>query len=426
MTAPRPEQALLARLVDEATIESEPIDEIRADLAVFGIDPAGSVRLARRLAAGAASPAGQLLGRITEAESLDEELRRLEQADIAQVREQLPSGDSAAAVAHAHRASGRDSNVVGLRRGRSRRLTYALSGLAAALAASLVFYVGVSQNQHQQQQLARLETDAVAPTADKLALAPTEPTASIPGATLRKKESFDEPSQPATVAAAPAGAADAEAPGPASSPTLASDNVQARMEPAASAPEPLAERRAADVETSEAKSSEVASGAAAEAEATDGARSVERSAAVQLGDRKSGEATEIDQGLFLGGATEETQGDELRGDMSANAIMPPLGIDRPVVALLVVDPKLLPAGYRQDQFSMGNLANRLVEARRLAAGAPIAALVTLQYSDGNRDAVVLQQRTPEQPRQNQQTDIVADQTAAGATFDYEVRLLDRR
>lgn len=423
MSASRPLQELLARLVDEAAIESEPIEEVRADLAPFGIDPAGSIRMARRLAAGAASPAGKLLGRIAESESLDDELRHLEQADIAKVRGQLPSGDAAAAIAHAHRASGRDSKVVGLRRRRSRRLTYGLSGLAAALAASLVFYVGLSQH---RQDFSRVESGAAAPAppTDKVARTPPAPATNAPDATLRKTENFEEPSQPGPVASAPAAVADAETTAPASPPTLASDDLQARLAPAASAPEPLADQPATDTETSEAKISEIASGTAPEGEATGGAKSLEQSAAVQAGDRERAEAPEMDQQLVLGGAV-DAQRDELRGDMSANVIAPPFGIEQPVLALLVVDPKLLPAGYRQEQFSTGALAARLTDARRQAAGRRIVALVTLRYAEGVRDALVMQGIGPDSSEKTNGL-AVTSQKAAQESSGYQVELLDRR
>lgn len=420
MTAPRPVQALLARLVDEAAIESEPIEEIRADLAVFGIDPGGSIRLARRLAAGAASPADELLDRIAESESLDDELRRLEQADIAQVRGQLPSGDAATAIAHAHRASGRAANVVGLRRRRSRRLTYGLSGMAAALAASLVLYVGLSQH---RQEFSRFDLGPSAPSqpASESLQAQAKPAATEADKVLSKQSTSENSLQPATVPAAPAAVAEAEAPVPTSS-RLASDDVQARMAPAASAPEPLAERRASDNGTSESKGLETASGIAAAREATDAANSPEQSVAEQFA--KSFEREEPN--LVVGGGG-EWDFDRLRGDMSANVIAPAFGIDRPVVALLVIDSTLIPAGLSQDQYPVGGLAARMMDARELAAGRPIVALVTYRFEDGTRDAVVLRNDLREQSRDAQEFAIATDEPdAASPPAVYKVELLDRR
>ena len=53
MSAARADNAardLLARLTDEAELESVPLDEVRADLALLGIDPERAIRFGRRLA----------------------------------------------------------------------------------------------------------------------------------------------------------------------------------------------------------------------------------------------------------------------------------------------------------------------------------------------------------------------------------------
>jgi len=190
---------LLALLVDEQAIETEPIAEVRADLAALGLDPARVTGSARRLATGASSPAVALLGRIAEAEESDDEIRRLEHADIAAVRQSLEEGATAATIANAQRAAGRDSKVVPLRRRRSRRMLYGLCGVAAALAASLVLIVGLSTRQFSRP--ARME-------------APAEPTSIVA-------------SQPVT---------------------SETDSLQARMAPAGNGPAQSAEQVAADAE----------------------------------------------------------------------------------------------------------------------------------------------------------------------------------
>ena len=126
MTTDAPARRLLALLTDEQAIETEPIAEVRADLAALGLDPSRAIASARRFAAGAASPAVALLGRIAKAEESDDEIRRLEHGEITAVRRGLEEGTTAATIANAQRVAGRDSNVVGLRRRRSRRLLYGL------------------------------------------------------------------------------------------------------------------------------------------------------------------------------------------------------------------------------------------------------------------------------------------------------------
>jgi hypothetical protein len=134
---------LLALLSDEPDIESAPLAEVRADLAALGLDPARSIALGRSLAAKAASPQAILLRRIAISEEGDDDIHRLERAAIGDIHQRLPFGTTGAAVATAQRAAGRDSNLVGLRRRRARRLLYGLSAAAATLAASVILVVGL-------------------------------------------------------------------------------------------------------------------------------------------------------------------------------------------------------------------------------------------------------------------------------------------
>jgi hypothetical protein len=95
-------------LYREKTIETLPIDEVRADLARLGVDPAPLVTLARRLADGSiANPAVALLRQLEQAEAIDAEIAALEQAPIARVLTSLEAGRSAPAPVQADaRASG--------------------------------------------------------------------------------------------------------------------------------------------------------------------------------------------------------------------------------------------------------------------------------------------------------------------------------
>src|SRR5262249_34314930 len=162
VTSDAPARRLLAGLVDEEALETEPIAEVRADLAALGVDPACAVALARRLAAGEATPAAALLGKIAAAEDDDDRIARLERADAVSGRPRLGEGRAGAAIANAQRAAGGKSNIAGLRRRRPRRLLYGLGGVAAALAASAVFYIGLSSNQFERtardDKTARLQT----------------------------------------------------------------------------------------------------------------------------------------------------------------------------------------------------------------------------------------------------------------------------
>jgi hypothetical protein len=367
---------LLALLVDERAIETEPIAEVRADLAALGLDPAHGIASARRLAAGAPSPAVALLGRIAEAEESDDEIRRLEQADIATVRRSLDRGALVATIASAQRAAGRDSNVVGLRRRRSRRLLYGLCGVAAALAASLVLVVGMSGR----------------------------PPLPMPA----MKDS-----------AGPAGTLASQ---PVASPA---DSLQSRMQPAGNGPAEPAQQEAAarpatpppaaDAETttrakSEADESKV-SQAASQPESQPADAPPQTSGSVTLGDRAGQSNTE-----------------ELRGGALENQVAGPFGLNHPVAALLIVDPNLVPADMKQENYPTGDLRARLGDARRLAGGRPIAALVTLQLADRPADAMVIAGPANEQLMLRRDLDKTATSSASATSAgeDYDVVLLDRR
>jgi hypothetical protein len=378
MTMDAPARRLLALLLEEQAIETEPIADVRADLAALGLDPVRAVAAARRMAAGAASPAVALLGRIAEAEASDDEIRRLEQADIASVRRSLEEGATVAAIAKAQRASGRASNVVGLRRRRSRRLLYGLCGVAAALAASLVLMVRIPSF-------------------------------------FEETFSHGLPEQPA----APASTAGLQ------SATNETGNLQARMAPAANGSTQTSQqtvslsappRASADAETT--------TRAKSEADEKDVLQAASQPAS-ELADAPAQTA-----GSVSTGAAGQSNTEELRGDASANRIAEPFGLDRPIAALLIVDPKLVPADLKQENYPAGDLLARLGDARRLAGDRPIAALVTLRLADRTADAVVIAGAPAESEVLRRDLDkaapVASPASPAAAGGGYDVILLDRR
>ncbi len=374
MTSDAQARRLLALLVDEQAIETEPIAEVRADLAALGLDPARAIASARRLAAGAVSPAVALLGRIAEAEESDDEIRRLEQADIAAVRQQLDAGSAAVAVADAQRAAGRDSRVVPLRRRRSRRLIYGLSGLAAALAASLVLIVGLSTRQFSHP--ARME-------------APAESTSIVA-------------SQPVT---------------------RATDNLQARLQPAGNGPAQSPEQEAPlPAPPQQSADAETAARAKSEADQSKAARIAGQP------ESKLADAPPQTTGSVTADAAGQSNAEELRGDALANQIAAPFGLNRPVAALLIVDPKLVPSDLKQENYPTGGLLARLGDARRLAGDAPIAALVTLQLAGRTVDAAVITRAAGEPQIRRLESKKMAAPSASptSAGGGYGVILLDRR
>jgi hypothetical protein len=316
-----PARRLLAALVDEQALETEPIGEVRADLAALGIDPSRTIALSGRLAAGTASPAAALLHRIAESEEGDDELRQVERAAVADVREHLPAGATAAAIASAQRAAGRDSNVVGLRRRRARRFLYGMSGVAAALAASLVLYVGLSTQPVPYppgQQAAER----------RVTLSDTE---AEEGARFRR-ESDQAIGDSARSAAEPVPAT----PQLKSSEDVSGDRLQALNQPAASGAQTLS------------------------APPSEGA------------------------GLTAG----------LRDEAQVAADLRRLAAEDRIAAFLVVTPDLLPDELKQADYPSGDLPGRLDEARRVAAGRPVAALATLHEADRSYDAAIVAHWAP--------------------------------
>ena len=375
MTLDAPARRLLGLLVDEEVLETEPIAELRADLAALGLDPARAIAGARRVAAGAASPAVALLGRIAEAEESDEEIRRLERADIASVRRNLEEGATATAIANAQRSAGGDSNVVGLRPRRSRRLLYGLCGVAAALAASLVLVVGMSGRQpfttgHLQQPVA-------------------------PTSTVSSQPAIDE-----------------------------TDNLQARVAPAGNGPARLAEQQTA-VPAAPSPSADAEAAARAKSEADDVKKKsdIATQPVAEMADAPSQTAATATAGAAGQASTEERPGQAL-----ANRTALPFGLNRPIAALLIVDPKLVPANLKQENYPAGDLLARLDDARRLAGERAVAALVTLQLADRTVDAVVVAGAAKQQDmlRRDLGKTVAPSAEPAAASGDYDIILLDRR
>jgi hypothetical protein len=409
---------LLARLVDEQAIETEPIAEIRADLAALGADLARAVALARRLATGPVSPAVALLGKIAEAEEGDDEIAGLERSEVASVRGRVGEGMAAAAIANAQRAAGGESNVAELHRRRPRRLLYGLAGIAAALAASIVFYVGLSPTQFDREahddKTSALQSAAgtgrSATNETGAAQAPTTPPASEPYATAKDLHAQASPAEPAPA-------------------TGATDSLQARMAPAANGPAQPAQEEAAQSLRQEGTPPAPQKPADAEARAKaelDKQTNVanQPTSLADAPPQPAGSATLSTTGQFTGTAG-QSNAQQLIGGAQQNQIAAPFGLDRPVTALLIVDPKLVPSGLRQEAYPTGDLPGRLGDARRLAGDLPIAALVTLQLADRTADAVILAGATDELALRR---DLDKDKTAplASAAPGYDVVPLDRR
>jgi hypothetical protein len=141
---PNPAERLLSMLEEAGAVEALPVAEVHEELAVLGIDPARSVAFAKSLARDGGSPGGRLMGALLAGEEEDEEIARIESADIEEVRARVHHGAAAGIAAEARRKAGIDDNVVGLgtkRRKRRRLIVWGgpLAGIAASLLVVAVF-----------------------------------------------------------------------------------------------------------------------------------------------------------------------------------------------------------------------------------------------------------------------------------------------
>ncbi len=190
---PTPAERLLALLEDEPALETLPADDVRAGLDAVGVDPARCVAFARALAGGTESPGGRLLGAIDLAEDEEDEIARLESADIEAVRARIPGASAAAVAAEARRQAGEDSNIVAMKpRARSRILRW--GGPAAGIAASLlvVAVVGVQLMESDRQMVSNISGSSDAPAEGILEEAPAPIARNMaPEAEKRKQSETD-------------------------------------------------------------------------------------------------------------------------------------------------------------------------------------------------------------------------------------------
>jgi hypothetical protein len=144
ITHPTPAELLLSMLEEEGAVEALPANEVREELAALGVDPARSVTFAKAMARGGDSPGGQLMGALMAGGEEDDEIARIESADIEEVRAKVHHGAAAAIAAEARRKAGIEDNVVGLdakRRKRRRLIVWGgpLAGIAASVLVVVVF-----------------------------------------------------------------------------------------------------------------------------------------------------------------------------------------------------------------------------------------------------------------------------------------------
>jgi hypothetical protein len=201
-----------------------------------------------------------------------------------------------------------------------------------------------------------------------------------------------------------------------------SDDVQARMRPAADAPASAPEGEVAEAAPAQPSTS-------GQAPLVVGGGLTEAPAPSPPGEEGAGPSRALQQTASSAAPAAETEQmlrDELRGDAMANRIAGPFGLDHPVAALLIVNPKLTPPGLKQEDYPTADLPARLGEAHRLASGRPIAALVRLQLADGVADAVILAHESGLIARLSAERAKTEPTAAAPRAEGYDLLLLERR
>ncbi len=152
-------RARLAAGLDEVdAIEKRPIEEVRAALLEQGIDPAASIKLARRLAQGSAAgdPSARLLHQIERSETVDAEIAALEEAEIDDVKAALPRE-------LADRSS--KAEVVPVEPRRRRLSVLGWSGSLIGIAASVLLFIAVRPDRLEQAEVLPSSIEARPPIA---------------------------------------------------------------------------------------------------------------------------------------------------------------------------------------------------------------------------------------------------------------------
>ena len=406
ITHPTPAERLLSMLEEEGAVEALPANEVREELAALGVDPARAVAFAKSLARGGDSPGGRLMGALLAGEEEDEEIARIESADIEEVRAQVHHGAAAAIAAEARRKAGIDDNVVGLdAKRRKRRRLIVWGGPLAGIAASLLVVVVFMGNDFLSSQKMEI-ADNISGRRDE-APRPEMPDPAMEGYTkpgpdksltdqmlaqgvpseLKSAERSKEKSFADSDAGTPSGemlALNEPAPPPAT----AEKKSDAPAKPAArlrkqeeNLPPPVMSapsRAPAAADDKVAAAPVGVLGGSAEAE-SDGAADDERRG---ITPRSTGSPA-------LPGIVVSPSGDLAEEAFETEtAALPPVDKDAgaglvrnveisEIAAVLVVDPSRASLQIQSQLLPTGGLADRVEEARRLAGGRPVIALYTI-------------------------------------------------
>lgn len=412
---PTPAERLLSMLEEDGAVEALPADEVRAELTAFGVDPARSIAFAKSLARDGGSPGGRLMGALLAAEEEDEEIARIESADIGEVRARVHHGAAAAIAAEAHRKAGIDDNVVALgdKRRKRRRSLVVWGGPLAGIAASvlIVFFMGnaylSSQRMNMEYNIAGNRAEAPDPEMPDPALegyARPGPDGSLSDELL----ALNAPPKPAPAARAKEKSfADSDAEAPADgmlalnepAPPLAEkkslapaateqsprkqENFALAPEPEPPLPLPSRKPKSESDEAADAKSDITGDVATNDGRAGIAARAANTKDMVETPDLPE-IVTPRARAL-----AEETAEAEIATAPSAD-LNSSVGLLRnaeisEIAAALVVDPSRAPLQIQSPTMPAGGLEQRLGEARRLAGDRPVIALYTIATGAARQD-----------------------------------------
>ena len=389
---PTPAERLLSMLEEEGAVEALPAVEVREELAALGIDPARSIAFAKSLARGGDSPGKRLMDALLAGKEEDDEIGRIESADIEEVRSQIPHAAAAAIAAEARRKAGIDGNVVGLdaRRGKRRRLIVwggPLAGIAASVL--LVVVMGKAYLSTNRMEIAENISGGRAK-----APAPAMPDPALEGYTkpgpdksltdellalgeLREFESAEQAKEKSVADSAPAAPA---------------EEMFAFNEPAAP---PEAEKKS----VAPAIPAEGLRKAGGKPAAAGHVRLHPRNRRRRMQPRPKRHPAPWAVDRFPGvyGIVESPDAGLAAEAFEADtAALPPVDEDvgaglvrdveiSEIAAVLVVDPSQAPLQIQSPILPSGGLADRVEEARRLAGDRPVIALYTIATGPARRD-----------------------------------------
>jgi hypothetical protein len=405
---PNPAERLLSMLEEAGAVESLPVADVREELAVLGIDPARSIAFAKSLARDGDSPGGRLMGALLAGEEEDEEIARIESADIEDVRAHIPHAAAAAIAAEARRKAGIDDNLVGLdAKRRKRRRLIIWGGPLAGIAASFLIVVVFMGNAYLSSQRSEISNEIAANQAE--APAPEMPNPALdgyikpgPGKSLTDELlAMDVPPELGSAERAKendSAGADAGSP---SGEVLALNEPAPAMEKKSVAPAKPEERLRKQEEdlpppvaSSPPAAGVIAPRAAAPSEGDSRARDEMAEAEPEL-PAIIQENVPLD-GLGGSAGAEADVAAEAFQSEAETAALPQANQDgvaafgrsveiSEIVAVLVVDPSRAPLQIQSPILPSGELANRVEEARRLAGDRAVIALYSVATGDASQD-----------------------------------------